>query len=145
MAFFMLYRWSKWKQKAKNGNGQGNDPKRARVKAILMPVDKCHSVFKSAWIKKFSWLKYDSAALSMNLHTPIYHIFFSLQLQSQRSGRLSQETTSKKTVAIPADWAVQPDPPTATDSYLKSTLATLKLLGKGRDKLSLSSFNIKSS
>ena len=177
--------------KAKKSNAvQGNDPKRPRprVKAMLMaamPVDQCHSLFKSAWINEFSWLKYDSAAktedvlftvasivtsqngncrhvhppyspaISMNCSMEItiasrwvricirwYHRFFPLRLQPQCSARLSRSTTSKKTVTIPADCAVQPDLPTAMDSnwksYWKSTLATLKLLRENRDKLSLS-------
>ena len=50
--------WLKWKPKAKTSNAiQGHYPKRARVKAILMPVDKCHCMSKSAWINKFLWLK----------------------------------------------------------------------------------------
>ena len=65
MASFILCCWLKRKQKAENSTVQGNDLKRARAEAaILMSVDydKCCSVFKLAWINKFSWLKYDSAA-----------------------------------------------------------------------------------
>ena len=80
----MLFHWPKWKPKAKNRNTiQGNDPKRARSKAVLMPFDKCHSIFKPTCINnKFLWVKYDSAAETKDFWFTVASIPAKNQLQT---------------------------------------------------------------